>query len=536
MTALLGKDILYVTNTKNDILYDNESKGLFIVIAGRWYTSPTLKGEWTYVASDALPSRFADIPAESEKGHLRVYIAGTDEAQEAILDAHIPETKAVLRSQATIDITYDGEPKFEAVTGTSMSYAVNTATPVLKIDDLYYAVDDGVWFTAASPQGPWKVADAVPDDVKEIPASSPVYNVKFVHIYESTPQIVYVGYTPGYTGSYIYGPTVVYGTGYYYRPWYGSHYYARPATWGYNISYSSFYGWGFGVSYGTGPFTFSIGFGFGHSRYRYHPWYGPPFYRPPYYRPPGYRPPGYRPPHRPDRPVHLPERPGTGRPGDGDRPATRPSTRPEGGTGPSTRPEGGAGPSTRPEGGTGPTTRPESGAGPSTRPEGGSRPATGQMPAAGTGSIRNNVYTDREGNVYRRGSEGNWQQRDGNNWTSPGNRPSTGAWAPSTRPSTGAGTPSTRPSQPAARPSTRPATRPSQQPSTGNWDGQRSRLERDYNSRQRSNQRDRSYQRQRSSRPSHYGSGGMNRSNMNRGGANRGNMNRGGGGGGRTRR
>ncbi len=67
---------------------------------------------------------------------------------------------------------------------------------------------------------------------------------------------------PGYTSSYIYHGVPVYGTGWYYRPWWGSyHYYPRYPTWGFNVRYNPWYGWSFGLSYSTGRFTFSIGYG-----------------------------------------------------------------------------------------------------------------------------------------------------------------------------------------------------------------------------------------------------------------------------------
>ena len=75
--------------------------------------------------------------------------------------------------------------------------------------------------------------------------------------------IMYIhGYTPGYLNSYIYGPTVVYGTGFYYAPWYGAYYYPRPWSWGFNFCYTPYFGWGFG--WGYSPAWFSIGFGFGY--------------------------------------------------------------------------------------------------------------------------------------------------------------------------------------------------------------------------------------------------------------------------------
>ena len=42
---------------------------------------------WTYVGSDRLPAAFARIPLGSAKADVRVFVAGTDEAREAVLDA-----------------------------------------------------------------------------------------------------------------------------------------------------------------------------------------------------------------------------------------------------------------------------------------------------------------------------------------------------------------------------------------------------------------------------------------------------------------
>jgi hypothetical protein len=108
--------------------------------------------------------------------------------------------------------------------------------------------------------GPWVVAISVPQVIYTMPPSSPVYNVKYVYIYDYTPDVVYIGYYPGYVGSYVYGGTVVYGTGWYYRPWYGYYYYPRPVTWGVAVRYNPYTGgWGVRVGYG-GPVGW-VGYG-----------------------------------------------------------------------------------------------------------------------------------------------------------------------------------------------------------------------------------------------------------------------------------
>ena len=89
-----------------------------------------------------------------------------------------------------------------------------------------------------------------------------------------TPDYVYVGYTPGYTNTYVYNSSIHYGTGYTYPGWYGNYYYPRPATWGFGVRWNPWTGWGFGFSYSYGPFTFGIG---GGSWYR-GGWWGPSRY------------------------------------------------------------------------------------------------------------------------------------------------------------------------------------------------------------------------------------------------------------------
>ena len=173
-------------------------------------------------------------------------------------------------------MTYDGTPKFEPITGTSVSYAVNTATQVLKINDKYYAVDNGVWFVAGKATGPWAVADEIPkEEIAKIPPSSPVYNTTYVTVYESTPEVVYVGYTPGYLWSFPYYGVPVYGSGWYYRPYPGPWYYPHTPTWGFNVGYNPWTGWNFGVSWTNGFLSFGVRFGGGYPHHHHHGgWYG----------------------------------------------------------------------------------------------------------------------------------------------------------------------------------------------------------------------------------------------------------------------
>jgi hypothetical protein len=271
--SLPGGEILYVSNTETPWLRELSTNNMYVLLSGRWYRSKSQDGPWTFVRADELPAAFKDIPPASDIGGTRVAVAGTDEAEQAVLDAQIPQTAAIKRDEANLTVQYDGKPQFQKISGTSVAYAVNTGAQVLEINKRYYAVDNGVWFTSGAATGPWEVADEIPrEQISEIPPSSPVYNTTYVNVYESTPEIVYVGYTPGYLWSFPYYGVPVYGTGWYYPPyWRGPNYYSRPPTWGFHVGYNPWTGWNYGVSWSNGFFSFGMSWGGGYNG-PYRPW------------------------------------------------------------------------------------------------------------------------------------------------------------------------------------------------------------------------------------------------------------------------
>ena len=458
-----------------------ETQEYYILVAGRWYSSKSIsEGPWTFVDPKNIPEEFSSIPADSDMASVRSSIAGTPEAKDALLENQIPQTAEVDRKEAKLEVSYDGQPKFEKVGDTNMKYAINTDKSVLQIENRYYCCDNAIWFESDSPTGPWVVSTEVPESVQEIPPESPVYNVKYVYIYDTTPEVVYVGYTPGYVNSYAYGGCVYYGTGYYYRPWYGAYYYPRPVTYGYSVHYNPYTGWGFsfGVSYGW------MTFGWG-SPYR--GWWGPTGYRHGYHY--GYRHgyhSGYRSGYRAG--YYAGQRASYNRP-------TPYSSRPM------------------------PTNNAYKNRAQGVRKTGnqqydartGNRVATTDRarPAAQPANRPDNVYTDRNGDVYRK--DGNdWNRVDNGSGSSREARPSTGQ-QPSTRearPSTGQqpSTGQTRPStgQQPSTGQTRPST--GQQPSQSNRASNNytrpgssgsSNATRDYNSRSQGQQRSQGYQQSR---------------------------------------
>ncbi|MEO0696708.1 MAG: hypothetical protein AAFY84_11470 [Pseudomonadota bacterium] len=249
---IVGTELAWIINTENNLFRSKTSGDYYYLVSGRWFRAPSLKGPWSPVAGD-LPDSFASIPADHPAAAVRVSVPGTPEAEEAVLLANIPQKAQVRRKDATLTVSYYGEPQFRRIAGADIFYAVNTPFDVFQIGSRYYVCHNGVWFEATEAEGPWVVAEAVPDPVYTIPPTSAKYHVTHVYIYDSTPDTVIVGYTPGYTGVYVSNGVVVYGTGYYYSPYIYYSGYGYPIYWGYPYSY--------GVAAYYNPYTASYGRG-----------------------------------------------------------------------------------------------------------------------------------------------------------------------------------------------------------------------------------------------------------------------------------
>jgi hypothetical protein len=256
LLPITGTPLLWATNSATDVIVDTTNNAYYVLMAGRWFRAPGLGGPWTFVASNAVPPSFRQIPAKGTPASIVLAsVAGTPQAQEAVIANSIPQTAAVARNGGpTFTPEFDGAPQWQPVAGTPLRYVANSKVPVIEVNPgAYYAVTGGVWFSASALTGPWVVATAVPGVIYTIPVSSPLHYVTYVHVYGYTGDVVYAGYTPGYLGTVVdTGGTVVYGTGYAYTPWIGGAWYGAPVTYGVAAMpvYNPYVGFTFGFAMG----------------------------------------------------------------------------------------------------------------------------------------------------------------------------------------------------------------------------------------------------------------------------------------------
>lgn len=255
LSAIADTGIYHVRNTQSD-LFKFEGRWYFLV-SGRWFTNDDLNGAWQYVKN--LPDAFARIPSDHKMGHVLYSVPGTRQAKLALIEAALPHRTSVAKgSGAHLEVSWAGEPRFEAIESTQLKRGLNTPYQVIKHNNFYYLCYEGAWYLSDSPEGSWQVALHVPDEIYRIPATDPAFNVTFVKLdedLESTDDKVNYSYSSGYTGSFSTTVSVVYGTGWYYpssmywgvgpMPMYWRH---RP-TYGYNMGYNPVYA-AYGGRYG----------------------------------------------------------------------------------------------------------------------------------------------------------------------------------------------------------------------------------------------------------------------------------------------
>ena len=224
----------YVDDTESDVF--RYKFQYYYLVSGRWFTAGILRGPWEAVTE--LPEVFSSIPEDHEKSHVLAAVPHTDEARMAVMEATIPRKATIDRDAGeNVSVFYEGEAIFEDVPGTDVKRAVNSPNDILLIGSTYYLCDSAVWYVSTTEDGPWVVADEIPAVIYSIPPSSPSYHVTHVEIEESDSETVSTSYDSGYFGSNVSFGVVVYGSGWYYPPYYGyypgyPYYYPHPYSYG----------------------------------------------------------------------------------------------------------------------------------------------------------------------------------------------------------------------------------------------------------------------------------------------------------------
>lgn len=253
-TPIPNTRLLEVTNTESLLLLDSAGGKFYYQVAGRWFRAAKLDGAWEAASTD-LPEDFRNIPDGYPLAFVKATVPGTEEARDAVLLASVPQSTYVDATKAPdLEVTYFGEPDFQTIPPTGVKYAVNSPFPVFLVGGDYLCCDQGVWFSAKSATGPWTWATTVPAEIYQIPVSSPVHNVTYVTIEDSSPDTIVYTQTAGYSGEYVAANGILmFGAGLLtaaiINDWHDHHCYPHPALYSYGCG--AIYHHGYGGYYGA---------------------------------------------------------------------------------------------------------------------------------------------------------------------------------------------------------------------------------------------------------------------------------------------
>ena len=189
-TPIPGTKLMRVANTESAVFLNSGDRKYYLLTAGRWFRAAGLNGPWSSASTD-LPRDFARIPDDNPAAFVKASVPGTTEAKDAVLLASIPtKTVTTMADPPPLQVSYDGQPKFQTIESTTVQYAVNSPNSVFLVNGSYYCCNEGVWFISRTATGPWTLCTSVPSVIYTIPASHPMHNVTYVVVQDTTPTTV----------------------------------------------------------------------------------------------------------------------------------------------------------------------------------------------------------------------------------------------------------------------------------------------------------------------------------------------------------
>lgn len=166
----------YILNANWPVFYDKSNDKNYLFDDQEWQVSTQLSGPWEFTSS--LPQELVNLVEDSAWSILKPAIPAPFEASPNMPKIYFSESPAEI-------VLFNGQPKYETVTGTDLEYASNTESDLFfcVTNSSYYYLTSGRWFSAKSLNGPWVFAtNDLPADFAKIPLDSPV-----AHILSSVP-------------------------------------------------------------------------------------------------------------------------------------------------------------------------------------------------------------------------------------------------------------------------------------------------------------------------------------------------------------
>ena len=167
LAELPHTDLKSVVNTTWPLFQDKSNSQYYLLVSNIWLTASDLHGPWSRTMN--VPRDFKKLPNSGKFAEVLKAVPPPQVSNPVIPGVFYATSPAEI-------ILFDGQPTYTAITGTQLSFANNTDSPlfVYSATQTYYYLAAGRWFSAPSLEGPWTFASlSLPSDFANIPLASP---------------------------------------------------------------------------------------------------------------------------------------------------------------------------------------------------------------------------------------------------------------------------------------------------------------------------------------------------------------------------
>jgi hypothetical protein len=167
LAELPHTDLKSVVNTTWPLFQDKSNSQYYLLVSNIWLTASDLHGPWSRTMN--VPRDFKKLPNSGKFAEVLKAVPPPQVSNPVVPGVFYATSPAEI-------ILFDGQPSYTAITGTQLSFAKNTDSPlfVYSATQTYYYLAAGRWFSAPSLEGPWTFASlSLPSDFANIPLASP---------------------------------------------------------------------------------------------------------------------------------------------------------------------------------------------------------------------------------------------------------------------------------------------------------------------------------------------------------------------------
>jgi hypothetical protein len=166
-SPIKDNDLQYAVNTNWDLFQHTTSNTFYLRNDKTWLKATDLAGPWS--PAGKLPPSFSKLPKDDNWKDVQSNVPGKSISADKAPTVYVSTEPAEL-------LLLTGEPKYEAVTDTSLLWVSNTDSDLFRLGptgSFYYLVT-GRWFSSPGFEGPWTFATtSLPPDFQKIPLEHP---------------------------------------------------------------------------------------------------------------------------------------------------------------------------------------------------------------------------------------------------------------------------------------------------------------------------------------------------------------------------